>query len=99
MMLSPAYEKARQQAVQEGVQEGILQGIAKSQPEALQAGLQAGLQQGRLEMVKQLLKTKYEVVDETLLQVVDPLAKMSPEQSIYSLTHLSREELLAQFGK
>jgi hypothetical protein len=79
MMLSPAYEKARQKAVQEGQQ--------------------AALQQTRSEFVTQLLKTKYEVIDDTLLQVLDPLVKMSPEQSVYSLTHLSREELLAQFGK
>jgi hypothetical protein len=91
MNLSSAYQEARQKAVQQGLQQGV------------QQGLQQGVQQGRLEerrlFVESLLKTRFGKVDRTLAKVIDPLVQLSPQEVADWLLHLSREELMAKFGK
>ena len=49
-------------------------------------------------MVGNLLRLRFESVDEELSQVIEPLLKLPPEEYSRLLLQLSREELLARFG-
>jgi hypothetical protein len=61
------------------------------------------LQEGRFEtqrvFVKSWLKSRFGKIDKVLSQVIEPLVQLSPEESARLLPRLSREELLAKFGK
>lgn len=71
--------------------------------ETLQQGLQKGVQKGRLEtqrvFVKSWLKSRFGKIDKVLSRVIEPLVQLSPEESARLLPRLSRDELLAKFGK
>ena len=83
MNLSPAYEKWREETLQEGVQQGVKQGVKQAQ---------------RV-FVKSWLRTRFGKIDKVLSRVVEPLIQLPPEKSARLLPQLSREELLAKFGK
>jgi len=91
MNLSPAYLQWREETLQQGVQKGVKQGVQK------------GVQKGRLEtqrvFVKSWLKSRFGKIDKALSRAVEPLVQLSPEESARLLPQLSRDELLARFGK
>ena len=69
--------------------------------ETLQKGQLKGQQKGRAEMqrvfVENLLKTRFGKLDKALSRLIDPLLKVSPEETVQLLLNLSRQELLAKF--
>jgi hypothetical protein len=83
MILSPAYEKSRTQALLEGMLKGQQQGIRQTQ---------------RV-FVKSWLESRFGEIDNALSPVVEFLAQLPPEESTRLLPKLSREELVARFGK
>lgn len=88
MNIERAYQEWREKTLLQGVQQG------------LHDGLQQGLQNGRLETqrsaIENLLKLRFGVVDEPL---IDPLLKLPFQESLGWLVQRSREELIAQFGQ
>ncbi len=76
--------------MQQGVQQGVQQG--------LQQGLQQGVQQGRLEgqrsIITQLLTSRFGVLDEVLLQVVEWSLQLPLAESMPLLLTASRAELV-----
>lgn len=70
---------------------------------AYQEARQKAVQQGRLEerhgLVESLLKSRFGKIDKTLSTVIEPLVQGSPQEVADWLLHLSREELIAKFGK
>lgn len=94
MRLLPLYQQKKEQFRQEGIQEGIQQGI--------QQGEERGTQRERQTIVENLLRARFESMDEELAGVVNPLMALSPEEFAalaLQLSALSREELLARFPK
>jgi len=89
MQLSPAYLKWREETLQQGLNQGI------------QQGLNQGIQQGRLEerrqLIENLLKSRFEKLDDELKSIIEPLLQLSLEESSPLLLQASREELLARF--
>ena len=83
MELSPAYLQWREETLQHGKQQG----------------LQQGLQQGQRLLVEHLLKSRFGGLDDALLQIIDPLLQLSPEESSRLLLQLSHDEFIAKFGK
>jgi len=87
MNLSPAYLRWREETLQQGRLEGI----------------QQGLQQGRLEaqrvFVENWLVSRFGNIDKALVQVIEPLVHLPPEESSRLLLQLSRDELLTKFSK
>ncbi len=61
------------------------------------------LQEGRFEtqrvFVKSWLIFRFGKIDRVLSRVVEPLVQLPPEKSARLLPRLSRDELLAKFGK
>ncbi|NET62337.1 MAG: hypothetical protein F6K47_41410, partial [Symploca sp. SIO2E6] len=87
MKLSPLYLQWREETLREGQQQGVQQGI------------QQGMQQGMRLMVESMLEVKFGVIDEELSQIVEPLSQLPAKESTQLILQLSREELLAQFGR
>jgi len=83
MNLSPAYVKWRDETLQEGVKQGVKKGVKKAQ---------------RV-FVKSVLISRFGKIDRVLSRVVEPLVQLPLEESARLLPRLSREELLARFGK
>ena len=88
MILSPAYEKSRNQAMLEGMQIGLLLGLQQS--------LQSQKSHLDKQLIENLLKLRFGI-DEALSQLIEPLVQMPREESLQLLMQCSREELLAQF--
>lgn len=63
--------------------------------ETLQEGMHSGI---RL-MVESMLEVKFGAIDEELSQIVEPLMQLEARDRTQLLMQLSREELLARFGK
>ncbi|MFB2939171.1 hypothetical protein ACE1B6_28300 [Aerosakkonemataceae cyanobacterium BLCC-F154] len=82
MNLTPAYLEWRENTLREGMREGIQEG---------------SLQERRL-VVGNLLRLRFDAVDEELAKVIEPLLKLPPEEYSRLILQLSREELLARFG-
>jgi hypothetical protein len=61
--------------------------------------LQHGKQQGQRLLVENLLKFRFGGLDDALLQSIDRLLQLSPEESSRLLLQLSHDEFIAQFGK
>ncbi|QKQ73163.1 hypothetical protein [Nostoc sp. TCL240-02] len=59
---------------------------------------QQGVQQERRQVVENLLRFRFGVVDEELLRVVDSLLQLTPEEFTPLCLQLSREELLVRFN-
>lgn len=82
MNLTPAYLEWRENTLREGRREGVREG---------------SLEERRL-VVGNLLRLRFDAVDEELSQAIEPLLKLPPEEYSRLLLQLSREELLARFG-
>jgi predicted transposase YdaD len=82
MNLSPAYLKWREETLQQGRQEGR----------------QEGRLEERQQMVENVLKARFGLLDEELLEAIAPMLQLPPEELTRLLLTLSREELLARFG-
>jgi len=97
MQLSPAYLKWREETLQQGLNQGIQQGL----DQGIQQGLNRGIQQGRLEerrqLIENLLKSRFEKLDDELKSIIEPLLQLPLEESSPLLLQASREELLARF--
>jgi hypothetical protein len=91
MNLSPAYLQWREETLQEGVQQGVKQGV--------QQGVKQGVKQAQRVFVKSWLRSRFGKIDKVLSKVVEPLVQLPMEESARLLSRLSREELLARFGK
>lgn len=50
-------------------------------------------------MVESMLEVKFGAIDEELSQIVEPLMQLEARERTQLLMQLSREELLALFGK
>lgn len=90
MNLTPAYLEWRENTLREGRREGREEGV--------QEGVQEGSLQERRLVVGNLLRLRFDSVDEELSRVIEPLLKLPPEEYSRLLLQLSREELLARFG-
>ncbi|MFB2876271.1 hypothetical protein [Floridanema aerugineum] len=86
MNLTPAYLEWRENTLREGMREGIQEGIREG-----------SLQERRL-VVGNLLRLRFDSVDEELAKVIEPLLQLPPEEYSRLILQLSREELLARFG-
>ncbi len=87
MNLSPAYLQWREETLQEGVKQGVKEGVKK------------GVKQAQRVFVKSWLRARFGKIDRVLSRVVEPLVQLPLEESARLLPHLSRDELLARFGK
>jgi hypothetical protein len=87
MNITSVYQQWREQTLLQGLQQGLQQG--------LHTGRQEGQQEERRKFVANLLKMRYGVIDEPLME---PLLRLSPEESLGLLMQLSRDELLARFS-
>ena len=83
MNLSPAYMQWREETLQEGVKQGVKEGVKQAQ---------------RV-FVKSWLRARFGKIDKVLSRVVEPLVQLPLDESARLLPRLSREELLARFGK
>ncbi len=61
--------------------------------------LQQGVKQAQRVFVKSWLRSRFGKIDKVLSPVVEPLVQLPLEESARLLPRLSREELLARFGK
>lgn len=66
--------------------------------EILQEGEQKGKQEERREVVENLLKVRFGVLDNELSKIVEPLLRFPPEEFTPLLLNLERSELLNRFG-
>jgi len=71
----------------------------KWREETLQEGVKQGVKQAQHVFVKSWLRSKFGKIDRVLSPVVEPLVQLPLEESARLLSRLSREELLARFGK
>jgi hypothetical protein len=85
MNLSPAYLQDRQQWLEEGRVEGEFQGVIKGRFEA------------KLQLIENLLKVRFQGIDEELKQIIPEMVKLPDEELSRLLLTLSREELLIRF--
>jgi hypothetical protein len=103
MNLETAYQEARQRAIQQGIlqgiQQGVEQGIQQGVEQGILQGIQQGIQQGRLELVENLLQSRFGELDRDLLQVIDSLVQLPPAELTDYVLQWSRKELIAKFGK
>ncbi|MFB2876209.1 hypothetical protein [Floridanema aerugineum] len=49
--------------------------------------------------IENLLRFRFGLIDEQLSGIIEPLLELSPEEFTILLLQLSREELLARFGR
>jgi hypothetical protein len=98
MNLSKLVEERQQSILQQGIQQGVQQCVQQG----VQQGIQQGIQQGRLEerriFVENLLKLKFGNIDESLSPVIEPLIKLTPEESSRLIWQASRETLLMKLS-
>lgn len=66
---------------------------------ALQEGRQEGRQAGERIVVENLLKARFGELDQELAAVIEPILELPPEEFTRLLLQLSREQLLARFGR
>ncbi len=85
MNLSPAYLEDRQQWLEEGRLEGEFQGVIKGRLEA------------KLQLIENLLKVRFQSIDDELKQVIPLMVKLPDEDLSRLLLNLNREELLIRF--
>jgi len=65
----------------------------------LEEATQQGIQQGQRGVVENLLRARFGSLDEQLEAIIEPVLELPPEEFTRELLQLSREELLARFGK
>ncbi|WP_407884586.1 hypothetical protein [Scytonema sp. NUACC26] len=86
MNFREVYERERTNILQQGLQQGQRQ----------------GLQQGQRQIVENLLKVRFGVVDEELSGIVEPMLQLPANEYsslLLQLSSLSREDLLARFSR
>jgi hypothetical protein len=71
----------------------------KSRTQAIVEGVLKGRLESQRVFVKSWLQSRFGKIDSVLSEVVELLAQLPPEESTRLLPKLSREELLARFGK
>ncbi|MEC4983632.1 MAG: hypothetical protein SAK42_06010 [Oscillatoria sp. PMC 1076.18] len=102
MNLSPAYLQWREatlnEGVQQGVQQGIQQGVQQGVQQGIQQGIQQGVQQGQRLVIENLLQVRFGSSDESILQIVEALLALPPQEYTRLILQLSREELLTRFS-
>jgi len=67
--------------------------------ETLEEGVKEGVKQAQRVFVKSWLRARFGKLDKVLSRVVEPLVQLPLEESARLLPRLSRDELLARFGK
>ena len=100
MNLSKAYLEWKENTFQEGVQQGIQQGVQQGIQQGVQQGIQQGVQQERQNTIENFLKARFEVLDDRLMEIVEPFSMLPAQEYtvlLLQLANLSREELLAKF--
>lgn len=90
MNLTPAYLEWRENTLREGMREGMREGI--------QEGIREGSLQERRLVVGNLLRLRFDSVDEELAKTIEPLLQLPPEEYSRLILQLSREDLLLRFG-
>lgn len=60
---------------------------------------QEGRQEGERVVIENLFKVRFGELDEELAAIVEPVLELPPEEFTQLLLQLSREELLARFGR
>ncbi|MBZ8179993.1 hypothetical protein [Oscillatoria salina] len=95
MNLSPAYLQWREATLNEGIQQGVQQGIQQG----IQQGSLQGSLQGQRLVIENLLQVRFGFRDESILQIVDALLALPPQEHTRLILQLSREDLLARCGK
>lgn len=77
--------------------------VLQWEEEALQRGKESGIQEGiiieRRANIENLLRFRFGLIDEQLLGIIEPLLQLPPEEFTILLLQLSREQLLARFGR
>ena len=63
-----------------------------------QEGIQQGQQEKAKKLIQSLLKNRFNVIDEELSLIIEPLAQMPDDEVADLLLTCSREEILARFG-
>ena len=66
--------------------------------EQLETATQSGIQLERTAFIENLLKSRFNSLDDELREIIQPMLSLSPEQLAPLLLQLSREELLARFN-
>ena len=61
--------------------------------------IQEGIQQERKQWVKEILKFRFDSIDEELTSIIEALLQLPPKELIPVLLTLSREELLQRFRR
>ncbi|MDJ0517794.1 MAG: hypothetical protein QNJ74_16615 [Trichodesmium sp. MO_231.B1] len=82
MRLSPLLSQQLEAATQSGIQQGIQQAIRIE----------------RTAVIENLLKVRFNSLDDKLREIIQPILSLSPEEFTPLLLQLSREELLARFN-
>lgn len=82
MRLSPLLSQQLEAATQSGIQQGI----------------QQGLRMERTAIIENLLRIRFNSLDDQLRGIIQPMLSLSPEEFTPLLLQLSREELLARFN-
>ncbi|NET90344.1 MAG: hypothetical protein F6K45_19980, partial [Kamptonema sp. SIO1D9] len=96
MNLSPAYLQWREATLNEGIQQGVQQGIQQGIQQGVQQGIQQGSLQGQRLVIENLLQVRFGFRDESILQIVDALLALPPQEYTRLILQLSREDLLAR---
>ncbi len=65
---------------------------------ATQSGMEQGTQMERTAFIENLLKARFNYLDDKLTEIIQPMLSLSPEELAPLLLQLSREELLARFN-
>ena len=60
---------------------------------------QEGREEGRQQVVENLLRVRFGSLDSELQGIMQPLLALTPEEFTPLLLQLSREELIARFGR
>ncbi len=61
--------------------------------------IQEGIQQERKQWVKEILKFRFDSIDEELASIIEALLQLPPKELIPVLLTFSREELLQRFRR
>ena len=74
--------------------------VVQWQEEAIQQGIQQGIQTERRTLIENLLRFRFESLDDQLAAIIEPWIELPTEEFttlVLQLSQLSREDLLARF--
>jgi hypothetical protein len=86
-----------QQNLTEDDQE-VIMNLSQAYLEWREATLQEGVQEGQRQVVENLLRARFGLLDTELERIIEPLLNLPPQEYSRLLLELSREELLTRFG-